>query len=164
MKTEKRRLMSLGLSETVVENCYIPENPQLIVYIPNPGRRFLHASKSLPIFPFMSLPFFSVISKCFRRDLNWIHKKCICQQLTVWWMEDSLTSHRLTRFLKAIKNLRPKVRSPVPLWDLALVHWKLMSAPFKPLAEVEVKWLTFKEFSSCHNLSQKTQGSPAVIR
>ncbi|XP_048024136.1 LOW QUALITY PROTEIN: uncharacterized protein LOC125253920 [Megalobrama amblycephala] len=50
----------------------------------------------------------------------------------------------VTRFLRGTLRLRPAVRTRVPAWDLAVVLQGLSLAPFEPIEEVPVKFLTFK--------------------
>ncbi|XP_056408476.1 uncharacterized protein LOC130311605 isoform X2 [Hyla sarda] len=50
----------------------------------------------------------------------------------------------VTRFFKALNKLRPTVRTPVASWDLVLVLDALNLAPFEPIEEVDLKWLSMK--------------------
>lgn len=47
-------------------------------------------------------------------------------------------------FLRGARRLHPPRRHVVPLWDLDVVLTALRSAPFEPLSEVGLKWLSMK--------------------
>lgn len=47
-------------------------------------------------------------------------------------------------FLKGARRLRPFRRPVVPTWDLGMVLDALKSAPFEPMTEVGLKWLSMK--------------------
>ena len=47
-------------------------------------------------------------------------------------------------FLRGASRLRPSVSPRVPAWDLSLVLKALSSAPFEPLAQADLKWLSLK--------------------
>ncbi len=49
-----------------------------------------------------------------------------------------------TRFLRGIRRLRPPVCPRMPTWDLAVVLEALSKAPFEPLEEVSLRFLTVK--------------------
>ncbi len=49
-----------------------------------------------------------------------------------------------TRFLRGVMRLRPRVRSRVPPWDLAVVLEALCKPPFEPIEEVSERLLTLK--------------------
>nr|XP_033946513.1 uncharacterized protein LOC117452146 [Pseudochaenichthys georgianus] len=54
-------------------------------------------------------------------------------------------SHPLTkRFLRGVQTLRPVSRALTPQWDLALVLCALSKAPFEPLDQVPLKFLSAK--------------------
>ncbi len=48
------------------------------------------------------------------------------------------------QFLRGIRRLRPPVRPKMPTWDLAVVLKALSKAPFVPLEEVPLRFLTAK--------------------
>ncbi len=50
----------------------------------------------------------------------------------------------ITRFLRGVMRLRPRVRSRVPPWDLAVVLEALCKPPFEPIEEVSKRLLTLK--------------------
>ncbi len=50
----------------------------------------------------------------------------------------------ITRFLRGVMRLRPRVRSRVPPWDLAVVLEALCKPPFEPIEEVSERLLTLK--------------------
>ncbi len=50
----------------------------------------------------------------------------------------------VTRFLRGIRRLRPPVRPRMPTWNLAVVLEALSKAPFEPLEEVPLRFLTIK--------------------
>ncbi len=50
----------------------------------------------------------------------------------------------VTQFLRCIRRLRPPVHSRMPIWDLAVVLEALSKAPFEPLEEVPLRFLTVK--------------------
>ncbi len=50
----------------------------------------------------------------------------------------------ITRFLHGVMRLRPRVRSRVPPWDLAVVLEALCIPPFEPIEEVSERLLTLK--------------------
>ncbi len=50
----------------------------------------------------------------------------------------------ITRFLRGMMRLRPRVRSRVPPWDLAVVLEALCKPPFEPIEEVSERLLTLK--------------------
>ncbi len=50
----------------------------------------------------------------------------------------------ITRFLRGVMRLRPRVRSRVPPWDLAVVVEALYKLPFEPIKEVSDRLLTLK--------------------
>ncbi len=50
----------------------------------------------------------------------------------------------ITRFLRSVMRLRPRVRSRVPPWDLAVVLEALCKPPFEPIEEVSERLLTLK--------------------
>ncbi len=50
----------------------------------------------------------------------------------------------ITRFLHSVMRPRPRVRSRVPPWDLAVVLEALCKPPFEPIAEVSERPLTLK--------------------
>ena len=50
----------------------------------------------------------------------------------------------LTRLLDSFHRDRPNVRRGIPSWDLSLVLHQLTKAPFEPIKEVSLKYLTFK--------------------
>ncbi len=57
----------------------------------------------------------------------------------------SLGMHNLIRtFLKGVSRLRPSRKGMVPQWDLNLVLSSLSCAPFEPLTNAAVKWLSLK--------------------
>ncbi len=59
--------------------------------------------------------------------------------------EQSLGRNPLvTRFLQGNRRLRPPVRPRMPTWDLAVVLEALSKAPFEPLEEVPLRFLTVK--------------------
>ncbi|XP_077111239.1 uncharacterized protein LOC143767102 [Ranitomeya variabilis] len=56
-----------------------------------------------------------------------------------------LASHPwIVRFVKAIQRLRPTIRSSVPPWDLNLVLNELCKEPYEPLAQADLRAVTFK--------------------
>ena len=57
----------------------------------------------------------------------------------------SVFSHPLLkRFLRGVRRTRPVSRSLAPQWDLALVLRTLIKAPFEPLDQVPLKFLSIK--------------------
>ncbi len=50
----------------------------------------------------------------------------------------------ITRFLRGVMRLRPRVWSRVPPWDLAVVLEALCKPPFEPIKEVSERLLTLK--------------------
>ncbi len=50
----------------------------------------------------------------------------------------------ITRFLRGVMRLRPRVRSRVPPWDLTVVLEALCKPPFEPIEEVSERLLTLK--------------------
>ena len=50
----------------------------------------------------------------------------------------------LTRLLDSFHRDRPKGRRGIPSWNLSLVLYQLTKAPFEPLKEASLKYLTFK--------------------
>ncbi len=50
----------------------------------------------------------------------------------------------ITRFLRGVMRLRPRVRSRVPPWDLAVVLEALCKPPFEPIEEVSEHLITLK--------------------
>ena len=50
----------------------------------------------------------------------------------------------LTRLLDSFHRDRPKDRRGIPSWNLSLVLHQLTKAPFEPLKEASLKYLTFK--------------------
>ncbi len=50
----------------------------------------------------------------------------------------------ITRFLRGVMRLRPRLRSRVPPWDLAVVVEALCKPPFEPIEEVSERLLTLK--------------------
>ncbi len=50
----------------------------------------------------------------------------------------------ITCFLRGVMRLRPRVRSRVPPWDLAVVPKALCKPPFEPIEEVSERLLTLK--------------------
>ncbi len=59
--------------------------------------------------------------------------------------EQSLGRNLLvTRFLRGTRRLRPLVRPRMPSWDLDVVLEALSKAPFEPLEEVSLRFLTIK--------------------
>ncbi len=59
--------------------------------------------------------------------------------------EQSLGKNPLvTHFLRGTRGLRPPVRPRMPTWDLAVVLEALSKAPFEPLEEVTLIFITVK--------------------
>lgn len=57
----------------------------------------------------------------------------------------SVGSHSLVSlFLRGARRLHPRVAPRAPVWDLSLVLEALCNPPFEPLAQAELKWLSFK--------------------
>ncbi len=57
----------------------------------------------------------------------------------------TLVMHNLIRsFLKSVSRLRPSRNVMVPQWDLNLVLSSLSCAPFEPLMNAAIKWLSLK--------------------
>ena len=50
----------------------------------------------------------------------------------------------LSNLIKSFKRERPKSLQEFPQWDLSLVLFSLIKEPFEPLAEVPLKFLTYK--------------------
>nr|XP_025035862.1 uncharacterized protein LOC112544237 isoform X1 [Pelodiscus sinensis]XP_025035863.1 uncharacterized protein LOC112544237 isoform X2 [Pelodiscus sinensis] len=50
----------------------------------------------------------------------------------------------IKRFLKRLDRLYPQVKQPIPQWDLNLVLWGLIGAPFEPLATCSLSHLSWK--------------------
>ena len=50
----------------------------------------------------------------------------------------------LTRLLDSFHRDRPKARRGIPSWNLSLVLHQLTKAPFEPIKEASLKYLTFK--------------------
>ena len=72
------------------------------------------------------------------------YKSAIADFLKFHSKEDFNDNIILTKIIKSFKNERPRPQSLVPKWDLALVLNFLTQSPFEPLAQADLKFVTWK--------------------
>ncbi len=69
----------------------------------------------------------------------------------------------ITRFLRGLMRLRPRVRSRVPPWDLVVVLEALCRPPFEPIEEISEHLLTLKTVLLLALFSLKRVGDPQAL-
>ncbi|KAE8585826.1 hypothetical protein XENTR_v10021466 [Xenopus tropicalis] len=146
MEVEKSRLRRRGCSDQVINTLLKARRPGTSNTYHRIWQRFLSWAREKNLDPLQ--PSTPMILEFLQAGLDYglslsslkVQISALSAVLGERWAEDPL----IEQFFKAVLRVKPPVKKSSPPWDLPLVLQALSAAPFEPIDQIPLWWLSLK--------------------